>query len=302
MDTQKRITDLFNIENEDDRKAGIKLVTKIYGNIIKEPNNPKYKDLNFVKIRKKFTKCKPCLYLLFSAGFQQNIDGSRLILDTNNILTMKMLREANDALLAAIANGGPITQNNDDNKDNNNNTNNNDNNSNDVNMEDNNNNEANNTSNKPNTAPKVALTEEERQTLLNDGLNADDLELLDQIKKSKDTTVSLTMDELKGLTKQQKQELFKKKQEQYRKEKKQNEIRNKLAKEQSRRENAKLARDAERKRKEQELQRIAQQKKRDKELDKLRKKKIRDKIAADKARKKREQELRQQNQNNNQQQ
>lgn len=137
-EAQKKIVELYNLEDEDSRNQGIKLVTQIFGNILKDPSNQKFRDLNFSKIRKRFSKCRPCLYILFSAGFSQNVDGSRLQLDTANIITMKMLRETNEAFLAAVANGGPILPNQNEDKIGNNNHNK-KNNGKDINMEDNSN-------------------------------------------------------------------------------------------------------------------------------------------------------------------
>eukprot|EP01083_Nonionella_stella_P187795 690912_1 len=86
---------------ESEREKGIKLLNKIYSNILNNPSNPKFRDLNFSKIRAKLDKCRPAFYLLFTAGFTQNMDGTRLQWE-NNQITMKKLQNANTALQAQI--------------------------------------------------------------------------------------------------------------------------------------------------------------------------------------------------------
>ena len=99
-DLAKRLTDLWEIP-EEDRNKGIKLLSKIYNNILNNPNDPKFRDLNFSKIRKKLDKCRPAFYLLFTAGFSQSVDGTRLQWQ-NNKITQKLLSDANAGLIAKI--------------------------------------------------------------------------------------------------------------------------------------------------------------------------------------------------------
>lgn len=99
-DVAKRLTDLWEIE-ESEREKGIKLLQKIYGNILANPNDPKFRDLNFSKIRKKLDKCRPAFYLLFTAGFSQSVDGQRLQWQNNNI-NIKSLQTASNGLNAKI--------------------------------------------------------------------------------------------------------------------------------------------------------------------------------------------------------
>jgi len=99
-DVAKRLVDLWEID-EAERAKGIKLLQKVYGNILANPNDPKFRDLNFSKIRKKLDQCRPAFYLLFTAGFSQSVDGQRLQWQYNNV-TIKLLQTASNALNAKI--------------------------------------------------------------------------------------------------------------------------------------------------------------------------------------------------------
>jgi len=103
------LTDLWEIP-ESDREKGVKLLNKIYSNILSNPNDPKFRDLNFSKIRKKLDKCRPAFYLLYTAGFNQNATGDRLQWQ-NNKITMKLLLDANNGLQAK-RNGLDVADNN----------------------------------------------------------------------------------------------------------------------------------------------------------------------------------------------
>merc|ERR1719410_114598 len=100
-DLAKRLTDLWELP-EVDRNKGIKLLTKVYSNILANPQDPKFRDLNFSKIRKKLDKCRPAFYLLFTAGFSQSVDGQRLQWQ-NNKITVKQLQTASNGLNAKIS-------------------------------------------------------------------------------------------------------------------------------------------------------------------------------------------------------
>ena len=79
----------------------MKLLNKIFANILNNPNDQKFRDLNFTKIRAKLDKCRPALYVLFCAGFNQSVDGQRLQWQ-NNKITFKKLSQANVGLQAKI--------------------------------------------------------------------------------------------------------------------------------------------------------------------------------------------------------
>jgi len=363
-DLKKRLTDLWAIE-ESEREKGIKLLTKVYSNILNNPADPKFRDLNFSKIRKKLDKCRPAFYLLFTAGFTQSVDGQRLQWVGNQI-TRKQLESANQGLLDKIAGkediddgteyGGVVDPTKTEMIK-------------DRNMivhrkkkekkkandraqlerimaknaqlkaekekqkqassqsssppnessamdtdnaaetetaeavdgaESKENDNAENPSENAENAGDgdnadggdVAMADKESKEDADDvsaqlkaaGLGADELELLEQIKKAKGITHTLKASDLKGLSKEEKVAKFKETQELYRKEKKQNLVQQKLAKEKSRRAGIHAQQEAERKRKEYELKMVAQRKARKKADDKKRKARIKEKIAADKKR------------------
>eukprot|EP01084_Bolivina_argentea_P253780 426422_1 len=90
--------------NEIDRKKSTTLLSKIFENILSHLSElEKYGDLNFVKIRTKFEKCKPALNLLFIAGFKESNDGQRLRwqYDEDRI---KSLRNVSNTLQAKLNN------------------------------------------------------------------------------------------------------------------------------------------------------------------------------------------------------
>jgi len=105
------------------------------------------------------------------------------------------------------------------------------------------------------------------------GLDADELSLLHQMRANKDTTVTLSMAELQGLSKEEKIAIFKQKQEQYRIEKADSQTKNSINKEKLRREGLKAAQEAKEKREDYQRKMLAQRKNREKEDDRLRKKK-----------------------------
>ena len=66
------------------------------------PNDRKYRDLNFSKIRLKLDKCRPAFYLLLTAGFNQSVDETRLQWQKTST-TWKLLQEANTGLQAKMS-------------------------------------------------------------------------------------------------------------------------------------------------------------------------------------------------------
>jgi len=96
---------------------------------------------------------------------------------------------------------------------------------------------------------KKKLQDKELENIANEfvGLDVEELDLLKQIQASKDTTVKLSMNELQGLTKEEKIELFKQKQQQYREEKQQSQTKSSIDKERQRREGIKAQQEAQKK-------------------------------------------------------
>lgn len=97
--TKQDFDDLMNelpdIDGSDLRK-GMKLLRKICSNILSDPSNPKFRDLNFSKIGERLDQCQPVLLLLFMAGFTLSADGERLQLESNesNIELIRGIQEA----------------------------------------------------------------------------------------------------------------------------------------------------------------------------------------------------------------
>jgi len=355
-DLRKRLTALWEIE-ESEREKGIKLLTKVYSNILANPSDPKFRDLNFSKIRKKLDQCRPAFYLLFTAGFSQSVDGTRLQWP-NNQITRKLIEKASKGLEDKIAGReldgedyGAIRDPSEREKEaealhssfgahrppskekkkaadgdrsqlerimaknkqmkaqrlaqrdkqnaakaenekapmdteseidseakQSENAGDAENVDGDVAMAD---------GSSSNSEAEKAKAESEAARL---GLGADDMELLEQIKKSKGITHTLKASDLAGLSKEEKIEKFKETQELFRKEKKQNLVLQKLEKEKRRRAGVHAGQEAERKRKAYELKMVAQRKARKKADDKKRKARIKEKIEADKKRRREQKE------------
>ena len=94
----EHLDNLWDVD-ESERRIGIKLLHKICSNILADPSNPKYRDLNFVKIGKKLDQCQPALLLLFDVGFTISANTQRLQLDVTDI-TIDNVRALQDALSA----------------------------------------------------------------------------------------------------------------------------------------------------------------------------------------------------------
>ena len=68
------------LQRESERNKALKLLSKIYGNIINNPTQTsKYGNLNLAKINEKLSTCKPALKLLYLSGFEKSKDNTRLI-------------------------------------------------------------------------------------------------------------------------------------------------------------------------------------------------------------------------------
>ena len=91
----QHLTDLWDID-ESERQKGIKLLQQICSNILADPSNLKFRDLNFAIIGEQCDECQPALLLLFDAGFTLSEDGQRLILKSNelNIVMIRIIFES----------------------------------------------------------------------------------------------------------------------------------------------------------------------------------------------------------------
>ena len=83
-----------------ERDKGIKLVLKIFSNILNNLSEiGKYGNLNYNKINKKLSMCKPALQLLFIAGFNQYIcDDKRRLIWRNTTENMREMRNIYNVL------------------------------------------------------------------------------------------------------------------------------------------------------------------------------------------------------------
>ena len=75
-----------------DRAKYVKLLLKIFNNIINNPSNEKYRNLNFNAINKKINSNKLCLNILNHCGFYKSPDGNRLLFDSKNINKLKRIK------------------------------------------------------------------------------------------------------------------------------------------------------------------------------------------------------------------
>ena len=90
-----------------ERTKGIKLLQRVFGNILNDPKNPKFRDINFSKIRKKLDQCRPAFALLIMAGFAQSADKERLQWEYDD-MNMQQLQSVSNALDSKIKEHGGI--------------------------------------------------------------------------------------------------------------------------------------------------------------------------------------------------
>lgn len=64
--------------NKEDKDRAVKLLLKIFGNILKDPNNTKFHSISFSAMMKRFKNARPGLHILFAAGFSQTVDGAKI--------------------------------------------------------------------------------------------------------------------------------------------------------------------------------------------------------------------------------
>jgi len=255
----------------------LELLMQILGNVINNPNEPKYRDMNFSKIRGKFKPCPSALYYLFDAGFSQSFDGSRLQFENSN---WSMLEKAWDALNRKIENPSGPPPSEPSSKPQNAES--------DVVMSENKTEEK--AKDKENSKPKETHDNENEETFddaqLPDGLSVDDLDLVKQIQSNKDTTVRLSNSELQGKTREEKLKILDEKRNQFRQEKASAVVTHDISRERQRREGVKSAQDAQRKREEYQRRMVVERKKREDTDAKKRKDAIRAKIKEDQERRK----------------
>ena len=77
---------------------------KIFHKIIKYPNEPKYKDLNYSAIYYKFDKCSFCIGVFKKCGFYISNDEKRLIFDAKQLPILKKHKESMSLTLSTLMN------------------------------------------------------------------------------------------------------------------------------------------------------------------------------------------------------
>ena len=77
----------------EEHKKATELILRIINNIIKNPNNKKYKDISIIRILNKLNNNTECLDLLLNYGFEKCNNGNRLIFNSNKINELKELHE-----------------------------------------------------------------------------------------------------------------------------------------------------------------------------------------------------------------
>ena len=86
-----------------DRNKAIKLLLKIYKNIINNPKETKkYGDLHFGKIKQKLSKCQPAMDLLLLSGFKKSNNDTRLIWTDENDNKIVLLNHIQTKLKSMI--------------------------------------------------------------------------------------------------------------------------------------------------------------------------------------------------------
>lgn len=90
--------------NKEEREKAVTLLLKIFGNILKSPDNPKFHSIKFTIMMKRFKNARPGLHILFAAGFSQTVDGSlikiipKYFYHLSQVLALLQKRQAEEEL------------------------------------------------------------------------------------------------------------------------------------------------------------------------------------------------------------
>eukprot|EP01084_Bolivina_argentea_P289571 497270_1 len=79
--------------SEEDKQKGIKLILKIFDNIINHPHNLRYQNLNLSVIMRKLQKSKTFIDLLCEVGFKKSNDGKTLLFDMKLFNNLHMFKK-----------------------------------------------------------------------------------------------------------------------------------------------------------------------------------------------------------------
>eukprot|EP01084_Bolivina_argentea_P038279 70783_1 len=80
-----------NYINVSQQRNEIKILIKIFENILNDPYNKKYHDLNLNKIIKKMRKNTILIHVLYEAGFYKSKNGKRLFYDKNRLRHLRLI-------------------------------------------------------------------------------------------------------------------------------------------------------------------------------------------------------------------
>ena len=95
---------IFKYFSDSERIKGIKLVLRIYENIIQNPSQiKKYNNLNAKRIHQILSKCKPAYNLLLISGFNKTKNNTRLIWENtnNNVIVMQHVYNKLQSIITA---------------------------------------------------------------------------------------------------------------------------------------------------------------------------------------------------------
>ena len=95
---EEHLKDLRDVD-EPKRQAGNQYVQQICNNILSDPSNPKFRDLDHTEIEKKLDQCQPALLLLFDVGFIRSEDNQRFQLESDEHI-INNIQKLHDALEA----------------------------------------------------------------------------------------------------------------------------------------------------------------------------------------------------------
>eukprot|EP01084_Bolivina_argentea_P022421 41670_1 len=88
MDGNQVISAISNL-NHNEREHGLKLIYKIFNNILLHPNDAKYCSLNAIRLSQKLSHHTIWFKLLINAGFYESKSDNRLIFDSEKLALLK---------------------------------------------------------------------------------------------------------------------------------------------------------------------------------------------------------------------
>eukprot|EP01084_Bolivina_argentea_P110286 196967_1 len=92
VNISKQLYDISQL-SANDRERGSEIIFKIFGKILKEPNNTKYHSINCKKIEKKLVNCPVFIDLLFYSGFHKSENGESFIFNIKKVSKLKIIND-----------------------------------------------------------------------------------------------------------------------------------------------------------------------------------------------------------------